>query len=149
LGHLRLPRSLLFNDVNIGALECVFFFNAVFLHSRYGGEFKVGEILSTNQAEARRGRTERNTPTRFCTSAGTRYSRLTGPASRSPQASRWTMKHHSASLASCTGTRDAALGRSAVVFGQRSERRLQRASQPAKRGGLLLRDFVVERDNAL
>ena len=42
----------------------------------------------------------RNAPIRFCTSMGTRYSRMIARWSRSPTASRWTTKHHRALLAS-------------------------------------------------
>ena len=87
---------------------------------------------------------------RFCTSAGTRYSRITGRGSRSPHASRWTMKHHSASLASCTSRARFAvrLTMDAVVFQERGERRFERTAEPAERGRLLLRDLVIERDDA-
>ena len=37
----------------------------------------------------------------------------------------------------------------AVIFGERRERGLERAAEPAKRGGLLLRDFVVQRGDVL
>ena len=37
----------------------------------------------------------------------------------------------------------------AAMVGQSRERGLQRAAQPAQRGGLLLRDFVVERAGTL
>ncbi len=47
-----------------------------------------------------RGLPSSKTPIRLCTSAGTPYSRTISRQSRSPQASRWTMKHHSASPAS-------------------------------------------------
>ena len=36
-----------------------------------------------------------------------------------------------------------------VEFGERGQRRLERAAQPAERRRLLLRDFVVERDDVL
>ena len=36
----------------------------------------------------------------------------------------------------------------AIVSGERGERRLQRAAQPAERRRPLLRDLVVERDDA-
>jgi hypothetical protein len=34
----------------------------------------------------------------------------------------------------------------AIEFGQRQQRRLERAAEAAERGRLLLRDFVIERD---
>jgi hypothetical protein len=46
------------------------------------------------------------------------------------------------------GVGGTAFGMAALVLGERGKRRLQRPSHPAKRCGLLLRNFVVERGKA-
>ena len=47
------------------------------------------------------------------------------------------------------GTCRISLAVAALVFGQSFQGRFERAAKPAERGGLLLRDLVVERRGAL
>ncbi len=72
---------------------------------------------------------------RFTVFAGQKSSLLGGFRMRGPARRRLVCRH----------TIEAAFA-AAIEFGQRQERRLQRAAQTAKRGRLLLCDFVIERD---
>ncbi len=69
----------------------------------------AGKGALRNHESARPRPPAPNAPMRFCTSAGTRYTRTISRWSRRPHASRWTTKHRSASLAArtnCNSRRD-------------------------------------------